>query len=86
MAMTPISFEISFVSDCNNISNDFNLSISFICGSLTPINVNTNKVIKANVQCVIYFISFVLPLPNNLHSSSFVLDNSFDLCYYPVLV
>ena len=50
MAITPMSFEISFVSDCNNISNDFNLNISFICGSFIPINVKTNKVIKAIVQ------------------------------------
>src|SRR5210317_906130 len=52
-----MSCEISFSSDCNNKSNDFNLNISFICGSFNPINVTTNKVTKANVQCVnIFFI------------------------------
>ena len=86
MVMIPMSFEISFVSDCNNRSNYFNLSISFICGSFIPINVNTNKVINANVQCVIYFISFVLPLLNNLMMNNFVVDSSFDYYYYPVLV
>ena len=50
MAITPMSFEISFVSDCNNISNDLSHKIYFICGSFIPINVKTNKVIKSIVQ------------------------------------
>ena len=74
--MTAMSFDISFVSDCSKKSNDFNLNTSFTCGSFTPINVNTNKVTNANVQCVIYFISFVLPLLNNLMMSNFVVNNN----------
>ena len=51
-----------FAKDINlkKKSNDFNLNSCFICGSFSAINVCTNKVINANVQCVIYFITTYL--------------------------
>ncbi|BCU99142.1 MAG: hypothetical protein CM15mV25_1420 [uncultured marine virus] len=56
MVTDTIFSDSSFVSDCNNRSNVFNLNISFTCGSFRPIKVKTNKVINAIVQCVAFHI------------------------------
>ena len=51
-----------------NKSKPFSLNISLTCGSFKPINVITNNVTNAIVQCVnIFFINYLVLLKLNNH-------------------